>query len=222
MTTTTANPNNRIRKTLASQLDRLDDILDTLANGLTEAVTTTVRDAVSDAVRDAVKLAIIEIVTSPELQEVLRATQQQKAEQIEVPVATLVKPGIGERLWGALKATGKKIAGMMTWTCNRVRNGLSSCWTALKKLTLKVSQQVVTMVKGIGNWLTLVGRFAWQLRKPLLIAFGIGSVVGLGCYFAGPVVSSAVSGIAGFVGSLAASAVNGLRRMLDGLNFANA
>jgi len=208
MTTTTTNPNGRIRKTLASQLDRLDDILDTLANGLNEAVTTTVRDAVSDAVRDAVKLAIIEIVTSPELQELLRATQPQMTEPIEVPVATLVKPGIGERLWGAMKCTGKKIAGMMGWTCNRVRNGLSSCWTALKQLTLKVSRRVVTMAKGTWNLLSFAGSFAWLLRKPLLLGIGIGTLIGVGCYLAGPLVASTFSGIAGFTGSVVATTVN--------------
>jgi hypothetical protein len=42
----------------------------------------------------------------------------------------------------------------------------------------------------------------------------VGSTLGLGCYLAGPVVSSTVSGFAGFVGSLVASAVNSLRRAL--------
>jgi hypothetical protein len=56
------------------------------------------------------------------------------------------------------------------------------------------------------------------MRKPLLIALGVGAVLALGCYLAGPVVSSAVSGLAGFVGSLAASAVNSLRLALLALD----
>jgi hypothetical protein len=43
------------RKTLASQLDRLDTILDTLDQGLQEAVASAVQEAVSVAVREAIK-----------------------------------------------------------------------------------------------------------------------------------------------------------------------
>ena len=46
MTTTTTN--GRVRKSLAEQIDRLDQILDGLANGLNEAVAMVVREAVGD------------------------------------------------------------------------------------------------------------------------------------------------------------------------------
>ena len=65
-----------------------------------------------------------------------------------------------------------------------------------------------------GCWALLCGAsgVAWRARKPLLLALGVGAVLGLGCYLAGPVVSSAVSGFAGFVAALVASAVNSIRR----------
>jgi hypothetical protein len=56
----------------------------------------------------------------------------------------------------------------------------------------------------------LVRRF----RKPLLVALASGLVIGLGCYLAGPAVASTVSGLAGFAGTLAASLVGRLRRVL--------
>ena len=48
MTTTlnpSANPNGRSRKSLADQIDRLDQILDGLADGLNEAVASAVKQA---------------------------------------------------------------------------------------------------------------------------------------------------------------------------------
>jgi hypothetical protein len=57
--TDTATLNNRPRKTLASQLDRLDQVLDGLAENLNQAV--------ADAVQGAVPKALVEVPTSPEL-----------------------------------------------------------------------------------------------------------------------------------------------------------
>src|SRR5262249_50668272 len=57
MATTT---NGQVRKTLASQLDRLDSILDALSDGLNEAVATAVEGAVERAVRQAVGQAVKE------------------------------------------------------------------------------------------------------------------------------------------------------------------
>ena len=50
MTMTTTNG----RKSLASQIDRLDTILDGLADGLNEAVASAVKDAITIAVRETV------------------------------------------------------------------------------------------------------------------------------------------------------------------------
>src|SRR5262245_63181376 len=52
--------NGQVRKTLASQLDRLDSILDALSDGLNEAVATAVEGAVERAVRQAVGQAVKE------------------------------------------------------------------------------------------------------------------------------------------------------------------
>jgi hypothetical protein len=75
-------------------------------------------------------------------------------------------------------------------------------------------------VKGFGRrvWLggALLVLLARRYRKPLLAALAVGTAVGLGCYLAGPTVSSVVSGVAGFVGSLAAGALTRLRRLLAG------
>ena len=54
--TNTMQMNGPTRKTLASQIDRLDSILDGLSEGLDQAVAQTVREAVGLAVEEAVQL----------------------------------------------------------------------------------------------------------------------------------------------------------------------
>src|SRR4051794_20548368 len=70
--TTKTNANGQERKTLASQLDRLDAILDALGVGLNEAVASAVQDVVGTAVTAAVQAAVVEVLTNPELLERLR------------------------------------------------------------------------------------------------------------------------------------------------------
>ena len=67
MSTTKTNPNGQVRKTLASQLDRLDGILDGLSDGLNEAVAGAVQQAVGVAVREAVKSLVAEVVANPDV-----------------------------------------------------------------------------------------------------------------------------------------------------------
>src|SRR5262245_20919041 len=64
----TTNYTTRPRKNLADQIDRLDSILDGLSENLNEAVATAVKEAVTTGVRQAV----IEVLTNPELQQLLR------------------------------------------------------------------------------------------------------------------------------------------------------
>src|SRR5262249_24401870 len=70
MSTTTLN--NGVRKTLASQLDRLDMILDGLAENLNEAVAmaaaSSVKEIVNVAVQEAVRAALVEILSNAEVQ----------------------------------------------------------------------------------------------------------------------------------------------------------
>jgi hypothetical protein len=60
------------RKTLASQLDRLDGILDGLSEGLSDAVALAVREAVGLAVQEAVRAVLTELLTNPALREQLQ------------------------------------------------------------------------------------------------------------------------------------------------------
>ena len=76
----TLETNGQTRKTLASQLDRLDRILDGLSEGLDQAVAQAVREAVGLAVREAVQAVLTELLNNPALRE-----QLQKAVPPEAP-----------------------------------------------------------------------------------------------------------------------------------------
>src|SRR6516162_6026424 len=81
------------RKTLSSQLDRLDDILD----GLDSALAGAVQEAVSMAVKQAVQAVLAEVLTNRELQDQL----QKAAQQAPPPEAWHGKPSMASRLWQA-------------------------------------------------------------------------------------------------------------------------
>src|SRR6516164_6353261 len=70
--TNTMQMNGSARKTLASQLDRLDSILDGLSEGLSDAVASAVREAVGQAVHEAVQAVLTELLTNPALREQLQ------------------------------------------------------------------------------------------------------------------------------------------------------
>src|SRR3954464_2224610 len=70
---TKANANGQERKSLASQLDRLDGIRDGRAEGLQQAVAAAVQEAVTAAVREALQAVVAEVLTNPDLLALLRA-----------------------------------------------------------------------------------------------------------------------------------------------------
>jgi hypothetical protein len=92
-TTTRTNTNGQPRKTLASQLDRLDGILD----GLDAALAGAVQEAVEQAVKHAVQAVLTEVLTNRQLQEQL----QQAAQPVPLPEPPRSKPSMLNRLWQA-------------------------------------------------------------------------------------------------------------------------
>jgi hypothetical protein len=206
MSTTGANGRAQ-RKSLAEQIDRLDLILDGLADGLSAAVA----DAVTAAVGTAVETAVREVLSNPEL---LRRLRPEPA------------PAAG------------KVTGLARWLCVGLAGALRRCWGGVSTATARVRQKAAdvtavlragrqALVGRVRGGLSALGRRVWlggallvllarRYRKPLLVALAVGATVGLGCYLAGPAVSSVVSGLAGFVGSLVAGSRDRLRRMLAG------
>jgi hypothetical protein len=92
-TTTKTDTNGQPRKTLASQIDRLDGILD----GLDAALAGAVQEAVEQAVKQAVQSVLTEILTNRELQQQL----QQAAHPNPPPETPHDKKGPAARFWQA-------------------------------------------------------------------------------------------------------------------------
>jgi hypothetical protein len=105
--------NGTARKTLASQLDRLDGILDGLSEGLNQAVAQAVREAVGLAVQVAVQAVLAEVLTNPLLREQLQRPAEAESDPPEDPAN---KQGGGKSRLAAL--------------CSRVRNKLRSAGRA--------------------------------------------------------------------------------------------
>jgi hypothetical protein len=191
--------NGRVRKSLAEQIDRLDGILDGLADGLNEAVVTAVKEAVGVAVQEAVRAVLSELLANPELLHTIRDS-----------LVLLIAPGGPTAPSAETKATGAAASLFLSrsWAWIRVRvlaaaRGLRS-WR----------DRVHTGLRVAWSCLRGGGRFVGRLRRPLLIAVGIGAVVGVGAYLLGPWLSTAAGGLAGFTTSLAVQAGTRLRQSL--------
>ncbi len=179
------------RTSLAQQIDRLDLILDNLSEGLQEAVA----EAVKVAVTRAVEAALVEVLTNPELRRHL------------MPVPPVAQARASGTFW-------TKAAGFAQSCWKSTQSVVSGLWSAAQALMgealvagQSVTRRVQRRLTNIGRWICWgavdASRFFRQVRRLLAVALGIGVVVGVGCFVAGPIVASAVSGFAGFVGSLA-------------------
>src|SRR5580692_9205404 len=94
--------------------------------------------------------------------------------------------------------------------CAWIGGGLKTAWATLCAGCSKLASGCVAVYQMLPALLAIL----WACRKPLLIAVAVGLVVGLGCYLAGPLVSSTVSGLAGFLGTLVAGLLKQLRQMV--------
>jgi hypothetical protein len=214
--TTTMNANGRARQTLACQIDRLDNMLDGLANGINETVVTAVQEAISQAVREAVQAAVSEVLTNTALQ---RRLQPAPTESSDPP------PKKGHRVtqtvgnacsWVARKVKGvlTKVAAAASQVCQMIKE--VACFVAHGALTLV--QKAYQMAKAVvsGCWRRIIRLFslAPRVRKGALIALGVGIVAGSGCYLAGPLVASAVTGLYSAVLTLVATQLQPAWRLL--------
>ena len=116
----TLETNGQTRKTLASQLDRLDGILDGLSEGLSDAVSSAVREAVGLAVQEAVQAVLTELLTNPALREQL---QRPAASEAAPPDGPANKDGGGKgrlaalcgRVGDKLRSACRAAAGWLRW-----------------------------------------------------------------------------------------------------------
>jgi hypothetical protein len=130
MTTTKSHANGQERKTLASQIDRLDRILDGLSEALSESVSTAVQEAVSLAVKEAVQTVLTEVLTNPVLRDRL---------QPPCPPPPAAPPSnggssstsLGSRIRGQAGFLSSQMQGHCRRWLNKLRQAGSVVWTLL-------------------------------------------------------------------------------------------
>jgi hypothetical protein len=157
-TTPRTDNNGPPRKTLASQLDRLDGILDGLDNALAGAV----QAVVCTAVKEAVQAVLNEVLTNRELQESL----QQAAQHAPPPEETHGKQSMAARLWQAttegVRRTVRKVkqlgrgvgvglmaaGGVLAGIVYAARKRIASVTTAVYHHGTRLAQRVISSLTG--------------------------------------------------------------------------
>jgi hypothetical protein len=222
--TATTSTNGRARKSLAEQIDRLDAILDGLAENLSEAVATAVtgvvKEAVAVAVQEAVHAAVLEVLTNAELHKRLGASQAPVTHP-SVPVVVCLA-STARRCWSWLVGittdaydTAKMVARRVA---SRAMEAVSRCLATGRVKLQEVREQVSK--KPRTGWMlalalaALTKRFCGQLLVAILVAILVGVLVGVAFYVSGREIASVGCGLAGFAGSLLASAVSRLKKTL--------
>jgi hypothetical protein len=174
--TTTTMTNDRPRKSLAEQLDRLDAILDGLSDALQGAVADAVQHAVGLAVKDAVQGVLSELLANPAVLAMLRGPTTPTSPE-GPPAATAPSP-VRERLAGLAgraKAFGLKVSGVTAGVGRRLLAALRPWLPCLAALALGVASGLAYAVGWplvAAAWAAgLVGRLAnWSWPASGLVA----------------------------------------------------
>jgi hypothetical protein len=199
MSSTVSN-NGKARRSLATELDRLDQMLDGLANGLNEAVGDAVKAALGGGMHEMVRAVLTELFNSPETLAKLRAVLGATPAGAALPVPA--RRGMRKRLcglWSGIRACARKLR--------------QAC---AARVRLQWGR-VCSTGKGIRQALVVVRNhlpMARPFRRQILTAFAFGLGMGVLAWFAGPWLASFASGFGGFTIALAAQAGLWFWRML--------
>ena len=140
-TATRTNLNDQPRKTLSSQLDRLDGILD----GLDAALAGAVQEAVEQAVKQAVQAVLTEVLTNRELQEQLHQAAQ-PAPPIEPPPS---KQSMLNRLGQATTECVRRTAQTVKKFGRRVGIALVACGGVVAGVVYAARKQIVSVATAV-------------------------------------------------------------------------
>lgn len=203
MSTTTASLNGKApRKQLGDQLDRLDTIIDALADGLPAAVA----DACKEGARAAVKDAVIEILTNPELRELIAkiapvAAVNANATQPHAIPAEPTRPG----LWARMKAKIQSAQDAIMGWCRIAKQRCITRFWRIKQAIVALTSTLSLMV---------------PTRQILIVGLGLGAMIGVISFICPHWISAILSGVTGACTCVAAQVVMGFLRMTHLFGFA--
>jgi hypothetical protein len=184
------------RKSLASQLDRLDGIIDALADGLNQAVAGVVREAVTVAVQEAVQGLVGQLLTHPEVARRLAGPAPQEAPPAYVDAEVGSVPQPEPRRAGVARKLGRAWHGLRDRfgsAARAVRSGVGSTWSKAR-----------SALPGLGRRVRQAGRGLREHRRVVGWSLAAGLALGVGGYLVGPVASALALGACGAAMSLLA------------------
>lgn len=199
------------RKSLATEIDRLDGILDGLDDALAGSVETAVRDVVGQVVRETVEATIREVLTRSELIQAALARHLPVAAAVpqSAPARrTTLGQWLKEKLAPICRAAGEKagravrnLASAWKWVIRKVAAGSSWAWGCCKSLPATADACL---------------RSAWRHRIAVGVALGVGTTLGVGAFLAGPIVAGVISGLSGASAAAVGTVLWPLWRLLSG------
>jgi hypothetical protein len=206
----TTNANGQ-RKSLASQIDRLDALLDGLADGLTDAVAQAVQAAVALAVKEAVQAVLTEVLTNPAVLAKLQAAIP--AAQPEQPADAPAPKGPGRfAAWRNWAGAQLKKAGEC---CRAGWRRVHDAGVALARRAARVVTTAATAVREEAARVVATGWLLGNVLLRLAAAFGAGVAVRVALFVTGVIVASSPGDLRALLLAALAWVVAWLRRLLE-------
>jgi prepilin-type N-terminal cleavage/methylation domain-containing protein len=162
----------------------------------------------------AVEAAVVEVLTNPVLHARLHDTLPKPASPLK-RVAAAVSLG-ASTVWGWIKAGCKKVTGWGSKAYRKTAEAVVACTGPVGAKVASVSRTAKALLKGAWSRTLSVLALAGRMRKAVLLALAAGLTLGTACYFSGPVLSSLISGVTGFVSTMAAGTWKMLANLLAG------
>ena len=208
--TPTTNANGQ-RKTLASQIDRLDTMLDGLADGLNDAVAQAVQGAVALAVKEAVQAVLTEVLTNPAVLAKLQAATQAAQPEQPTDAPKPKEPGrfAAWRNWAGARL--KKAGECCRAGWQRVRDA----GVAVARLAARVVTTAATAVREETARVVATGWLLGHFLLRLAAAFGAGVTVRVALFVTGLIVASSPGDLRALLLAALAWVVAWLRRLLE-------
>lgn len=184
------------RKSLSSQLDRLDGILDGLDKALQGAIT----ESVSAAVTEAIRATLLEVVSNPQVITLLRGVMSPTLPKSEQPAAQAPEPAHPTHV-------------------GRVRSAISSAWrwslAKIRAIPRAIGSRINAVYGGVVHACHQANAI-WSLKRPIFIAMLAGLLVGMVSYASSPWFAGVVGGISATGAALGMQLAIFARRLLAG------
>jgi hypothetical protein len=208
---TRTNANGRERKTLASQIDRLDAMLDGLSDGLNDAVA----QAVQTAVAVAVQAVLTEVLTNPAVLAKVRAAaeaaQPEKAD--DEPVNKEPSRLASWRDWIGTKA--KRVGER----CKAGWKRVSDAGVAVVRRAARLVKTTATAVREEAVRVVATGWLLGNVLLRLATAFSSGVAVRVALFFTGVIVAPSPGDLRALLLTVVARCFLRVRRLLAALSW---